>query len=67
MIVHKTRPVAGEGAPGVVLTATKDDLVVAAGEGAVQLLIIQVPGKKPMSAAEFLRGRHVQPGDRMGD
>lgn len=67
VIVHKTRPVAGEGAPGVVLTATKDDLVVAAGEGAVQLLIVQVPGKKPMSAAEFLRGRHVQPGDRMGD
>jgi methionyl-tRNA formyltransferase len=67
VIVHKTRPVAGEGEPGVVLTATGDDLVVAAGQGAVQLLILQVPGKKPMTAAEFLRGRHVQPGDRMGD
>ena len=26
LIVHKTRPVAGEGEPGVVLTATKDEL-----------------------------------------
>jgi methionyl-tRNA formyltransferase len=67
VIVHKTRPVDGDGEPGVVLTATKDELVVAAGRGAVQLLIVQVPGKKPMTAAEFLRGRHVQPGDRMGE
>jgi len=39
---------------------------VAAGEGAVRLLVIQAPSKKPMSAADFLRGHHVQPGDRMG-
>ena len=67
VIVHKTRPVAGEGEPGVVLTATRDELVVAAGQGAVRLLIVQVPGKKPMTAEEFMRGRHVQPGDRMGE
>jgi methionyl-tRNA formyltransferase len=66
VIVHKTRPVEGEGPPGIVLTASKDVLVVAAGQGAIQLLVVQVPGKKPMTAAEFLRGRHVQPGDRMG-
>ncbi|MDR3618179.1 MAG: methionyl-tRNA formyltransferase [Paludisphaera borealis] len=67
VIVHKTRPVEGEGEPGVVLSATQGDLVVAAGQGAIQLLIVQIPGKKPMTAAEFLRGRHVQPGDQMGD
>jgi methionyl-tRNA formyltransferase len=50
-----------------VITAAKDDLVVAAGRGAVRLLVLQVPGKKPMTAAEFLRGRHVRVGDRMGD
>ncbi len=66
LIVHKTQPVAGEGEPGEVLTAAGDELVVAAGEGAVRLLVIQAPSKKPMSAADFLRGHHVQPGDRMG-
>jgi methionyl-tRNA formyltransferase len=67
LIVHKTRPVEGRGEPGTVITAAKDDLVVAAGRGAVRLLVLQVPGKKPMTAAEFLRGRHVRVGDRMGD
>ena len=40
-----------------------DSLVVAAGDKAVRILNLQVPGKKPMPAAEFLRGHHVQPGD----
>ncbi len=66
LIVHKTQPVAGQGEPGAVLTATDDELIVAAGEGAVRLLTVQVPGKRPMGAADFLRGHHVQPGDRMG-
>ena len=37
------------------LEAEADRLVVAAGQAAVRLLVVQVPGKKPMSAAEFLR------------
>jgi methionyl-tRNA formyltransferase len=67
LIVHKTRPAEGRGEPGAVIAASQDELLVAAGRGAVQLLVLQVPGKKPMTAAEFLRGRHVQVGDRMGD
>jgi len=67
LIVHKTRPVEGRGTPGTVISASKDDLVVAAGQDAVQMQVLQLPGKKPMTAAEFLRGRHVRTGDRMGD
>ena len=63
LIVHKTRPVDGRGVPGTVLEAEADRLVVAAGQSAVRLLVVQVPGKKPMSAAEFLRGHRVRPGD----
>lgn len=66
LIVHKTKPVDGQGEPGAVLKAEKDELIVAAGEGAVRLLVVQVPGKKPMAAADFLRGHHVQVDDRMG-
>jgi methionyl-tRNA formyltransferase len=63
LIVRKTQAVEGRGVPGTVLEAEADRLVVAAGEEAVRLLIVQVPGKKPMTAAEFLRGHRVRQGD----
>ena len=47
------------GAPGTVLEAQGDRLVVAAGSGAVRILTIQREGKKAGSVAEFLRGNHV--------
>jgi methionyl-tRNA formyltransferase len=66
LIVHATTSVDGSGEPGTVIAATKEGIDVAAGEGAVRLLVVQTPGKKPMPAADFVRGHHVQPGDRMG-
>jgi methionyl-tRNA formyltransferase len=67
LIVHKTSVVEGQGDPGRVLVANRDRLDVAAGQAAVRLLVIQTDGKRPLPAAEFLRGHHVFPGDRMGD
>jgi methionyl-tRNA formyltransferase len=66
IIVHKTRVVDGRGRPGEVIEAAGDRLVIAAGEGAVQLLVIQLPGKKPASVAEFLHGHRIQPSDLLG-
>ena len=66
IIVHRTRVADGRGRPGEVIEATGDRLVIAAGEGAVQLLVIQIAGKKPASAVEFLRGRRIHLGDLMG-
>ncbi len=66
IIVHKTEVVDGHGRPGEVIEAAGDRLVVAAGDGAVRLAIIQLPGKKPASAADVLRGYRIQPGDFMG-
>jgi methionyl-tRNA formyltransferase len=45
---------AGSGPPGSVLDATT--LTVACGEDAVRLLEVQRAGKRPVGAAEFLRG-----------
>jgi methionyl-tRNA formyltransferase len=50
--------------PGSVVTAHGDELRVAAGSGAVDLLEIQAEGKRPMSARDFLAGHRLQPGDR---
>jgi methionyl-tRNA formyltransferase len=72
LIVQRTQVVdrpegSAPAAPGTVLEAGGSRLIVAAGSGAVQLLTVQVPGKKPMPAADFLRGHRVQEGDLMGD
>lgn len=66
LIVHQARVVDGSGEPGAVLTASGDRLEIAAGSGAVALVRVQVPGKKPTSPAEFLRGYRLAPGDRIG-
>lgn len=41
-------------------------LAVAAADGVVEVLEVHPDGKKPMPAADFLRGRRPQPGDRLG-
>jgi methionyl-tRNA formyltransferase len=46
-------------------TIVDDALTVACGEGAVRVLAVQRPGKKPMAAAEFLRGFPLGPGTRL--
>lgn len=66
VIVHRTEPAATSGAPGTVIEAQSDRIVVAAGAGAVRLLLLQLPGKKVLTAGEFLRGHRVAVGDRMG-
>ena len=66
LIVHKTAVVDGQGKPGDVLEAALDRLVVAAGEGAVQLITVQLPGKKLFTAAEFFAATASGPAIRWG-
>jgi methionyl-tRNA formyltransferase len=56
---------AGGAEPGTVLEAG-GRLVVAAGDGAIEVLDLQPAGKRSMSAAEFLRGYRLQQGERLG-
>lgn len=48
----RSRVVPGEGAPGAVL----DGFTIACGQGAVEIIEAQREGKRPMPAAEVLRG-----------
>jgi methionyl-tRNA formyltransferase len=57
---------ATDGAPGTPISVDKIRLIVQTGTGAVEILQIQPEGKRRMSAAEFLRGRPVNAGDRFG-
>ncbi len=51
--------VEGEGEPGALLD---DSLTIACGTGAVRLLKLQRAGKRPMEAADFLRGLPLRQG-----
>ncbi|MBN1999018.1 methionyl-tRNA formyltransferase [candidate division KSB1 bacterium] len=64
--VLSTRIVArnGEGTPGRVIEVGKNGpVVVQTGDGTVELLQVQPPGKRPMTAAEFVRGYSLKAGD----
>jgi methionyl-tRNA formyltransferase len=55
------------GAPGVVLQSDPaEGVIVAAGDGAVNVREVQPPGKRRMTAAEWVRGRGVVAGARFG-
>jgi methionyl-tRNA formyltransferase len=49
-------------APAVPGAIIDDDLTIACGRDALRPLIVQRPGKKPMPAAEMLRGFQLPPG-----
>jgi len=60
--VLKAEPVAGNGAPGIVLD---DAATIACQDGALRLLMLQRPGKGPVPVADFLRGYALPKGTRL--
>ena len=65
-IWHGSVVAAGSGAePGRVVTAARGVIEVATGDGLLRLEQLQVPGKRAMSAADFLNARAIQ-GVRLG-
>jgi methionyl-tRNA formyltransferase len=67
--VLRARPVAGwqgEAEPGTVVELEAGGLAVVAGQGALQLLEVQLAGKKPMAAGPFARGQRHLVGGSLG-
>lgn len=64
-IIHKSSVVEGHGVPGRIIEAKGDRLIVAAGSGAIQILFVQIVGKKVLAAKDFLLGHRVE-GLRLG-
>lgn len=62
--VYRARIATGVGDPGTVLQAD-ERLVIACGEGAIELIEVQQEGRRPMRADEFLRGYPLRAGDRL--
>ncbi len=68
--VHATRvtdlPSTTNAAPGAVVLADKTRVVVACGERAIELVRVQLEGKKAISASDWFGGRGVAEGDVLG-
>jgi methionyl-tRNA formyltransferase len=56
----------GKAAPGTVVLADKSRVVVACGERAVELLRVQLEGKKAIASGDWFLGRGVAEGDVLG-
>ena len=54
--VHETRIVEGSGTPGEILGLTTTGLIIACGEGAVEIRSLQAEGGKRMAAPDYFRG-----------
>lgn len=60
--IIRVRAVDGQGKPGRIERALKDELVVGTAKGLISITELQPEGKKVMSAGEFIRGRNVREG-----
>ena len=56
---HPVAEAMGTAAPGTVVAAADGRIVVATGQGALQLDVLQVPGRRPTEAADFLRAHDL--------
>jgi len=52
------------GEAGTVLAVEKDGIIVACGQGALRLEVLQRPNAKALPAAQFVQGFTLHPGDR---
>ena len=58
--IHETRIVEGSGQPGQILELNKKGLVIACGEGAVEIRSLQADGGKRMAAPDYFRGHPLE-------
>lgn len=56
------RALDGQGKPGRIERALKDELVVGTAKGLISIIALQPEGKKVMSAEAFLHGRNIKEG-----
>jgi len=69
MKIHRAALVdAGKAAskPGEIILADRTGMVIAAGDGALRLELVQPAGKKAMSGADLVNGYQIKSGERLG-
>jgi methionyl-tRNA formyltransferase len=69
LILHRSvvDDAAAPAAPGTIVEAAGDRLLVATGAGILRITEIQPEGKRPLMARDFLAGHRLQPGERFAE
>ena len=62
--IWQAEVVEASGEAGTILSADKNGMVVACGQGALRILELQREGGRRMAAAEFLAGHPLKPGEK---
>lgn len=62
----ETVPADAGGPAATILDSSAKGILVACGEGSLLIGQLQLPGRRRLSAADFLRGRALPPGTRLG-
>ena len=65
LIVHRMKVAEGNGSEGILLVEG-DRLLVGCSDSLLELLEVQMEGKKRMAASEFQRGFQVKTGEQVG-
>ena len=63
--IRSTRVVEGSGSAGEIIQAGRQ-LIVACGQGAVELQLAQLPGKRAQAGSDLVNGARIQTGERLG-
>jgi len=67
MRIWSAYAIKGEAAqPGMVMSASRDGIDVATGDGLLRITQLQMPGKRAMSAQDFINAQDIQ-GVILGD
>lgn len=64
VIVHRTRPEAGQGTPGAITGINKDGIAVACSDGVLRITEAQLEGKPARPARDVANGLRLQVGER---
>lgn len=64
--IWEARVMPGSGAPGRILSVSKQGILVACGSDGLEITAVQHEGSRRMSVRDFLAGHSLQPGDRLG-
>lgn len=69
ILAARALPGPGNIAPGTIISLSPEEqgIRIACGEGILELIQVQLEGKKPLPIGDFLRGHPMEPGGRLGN